>query len=268
MVVAGYRILERLSGGGAGDVYRARHERSGRDVALKILRRAPGGRPPLPPTGEPLRHPNVVAVLDSGVGEHGSWVAMEYLEGADLRRVLARRQRLDVDSALAVFLPVLAALGSAHDQGRLHGDLKPENVFVARTEGGEPCVKVLDFACGSPRPPRGHVAGTAAYLSPEQASGEPTDARSDLFAAGVLLYELLTGRPPFQAQSAVATAYRIVHAPAPRLEDPMLADVVERALAKDPSQRYPRAADFAAVLAARAPDAGVTAAALSGLATP
>jgi serine/threonine-protein kinase len=265
MLVAGYRILERLTGGGTGDVYRARHEGTGRSVALKLMRDRSGAGVP---AGEPLHHRNIVSVLDHGVAEQGPWLAMEYLEGSDLRRVLIRRGRLDVDSALAVFLPLLDALGAAHDHGVLHGDLKPENVFVARGEGGGACVKVLDF--GARCQPSGDevIRGTAAYLSPEQASGEATDPRSDLFVAGVLLFELLTGHPPFLAPSALATAYRIVHAPAPRLEHRTLAGVVDVALAKDPRDRYPTTAAFAAALAPCAPPAGVSDGALSALVTP
>ncbi len=265
MRVGAYRLLERVGGGGGGDVYRAVDERSGRTVALKLLR----DRLAAAPAPEaPLLHPNVVATLDAGDSEAGPFVAMELLEGADLRRVLARRGRLDATSALAVLVPVLDALAAAHARGLVHGDLKPENVFVARGAGGGATVKLLDLGVGAAPVGPGVVVGTAAYLSPEQACGEPADARSDVFAAGVLLHELLEGSPPFLAPGAVATAYRVVHAPAPVVGHPALAGVLAAALAKDPARRPPHAGALAAALAPLAPDAGLSAAALSALATP
>jgi serine/threonine protein kinase len=265
-LVGGYRLEERLAGGGGGEVYRARHGRTGDPVALKVLR-DPRSLAELE-RAMALRHPHLVHILEAGTDPAGAYVVMELLEGTTLRDVLARRGRLDLDSALAVLLPVLEALHAAHDRDLVHGDLKPENVFLARAAGGVARVKLLDLG-GFARGPGGEaIFGSAAYLSPEQASGDALDARSDVFGAGLLLFELVTGRPPFEAAGPVATAYQIVHQPAPRVGDVRLQPVLDVALAKSPADRFPGVAAFADALAVLAPDAALSVAALSALAKP
>jgi serine/threonine-protein kinase len=193
---------------------------------------------------------------------------MEALAGTTLREVLVMRGPLGVDRALAALLPVLDALHAAHGEDLVHGDLKPENVFLERLDPGGAQVKVLDLG-GTPSAPGGEaIVGSAAYLSPEQAAGDALDARSDVFGAGVLLFELVTGRLPFAAPSPVATAYKIVHEAAPPVGDAGLQPLLDRALAKAPADRYPSAAAFADALAALVPDAALSAAALSALARP
>lgn len=265
-VVAGYRLEARLGLGGGAEVYRARHLQTGGTVALKVLRDpralARARR------AMAVRHLNLVPILEAGTDPSGAYVVMELLQGVTLRDVLARRGRLDLHAALAVVLPVLDALHAAHGEDLPHGDLTPENVFLARLDGGGARVQVLDLG-GLPRASDGEVVfGSAAYLSPEQAAGEAIGPRSDVFGAAVLLYELLEGHPPFEARSAVATAYRIVHEPAPPVGDPRLRPVLDVALAKSPGDRFPDAAAFARALAPLAADAALSAAVLSALATP
>jgi serine/threonine-protein kinase len=265
-LVAGYRLEERLAGGGGAEVHRARHVRTGSTVALKVLR-DPRSLAPLE-RAMAVRHPNLVHILEAGTDPAGAYVVMEALEGVTLRDVLARRGPLDLPSALAVLLPVLDALHAAHALCLTHGDLKPENVFLERLDGGGARVKVLDLG-GVPQGPDGEVVfGSAGYLSPEQAAGDVLDARSDVFGAALLLFELVTGRPPFEAPGSVATAYKIVHEPAPRVGDLRLQPVLDVALAKSPADRFPTAAAFADALAPLAPDAALSAAALSVLARP
>jgi serine/threonine-protein kinase len=265
-LIAGHRLEERLGGGGRGEVHRARHERTGRVVAVKVLRE-PAALGPLRCAME-VRHPNLVRLREAGVDGAGAYVVMEYLEGATLRDVLAVKGRLEVEAAIAVLLPVLGALHAAHALGVLHGDLKPENVFLQRPGPDGVTVKLLDLGGMAAAPggeaegapgggPDGEVVfGSAAYLSPERAAGEAVDARSDVFGAAVLLFELVTGRPPFAATGPVATAYRIVHQPAPPIGDTRLQPVLDVALAKAPAHRFATAALFAEALAARVPGAG------------
>jgi serine/threonine protein kinase len=274
-VIAGkYKLIERLGGGGMGEVFRAEHQFAGRLVALKLLRRDFAEDPDLTrrffqeaQAVNRIRHPNIVDVLDAGICEEGPYVVMECLEGASLSTVLARAGRLVVSAALAVVMPMLDALDAAHHAGIVHRDLKPENVFLAR-QGAEVRVKLVDFGIakvqdsgGAPRTHTGVVFGTPDYLSPEQASGEGTvDGRSDLFAVGIVLFELLTGHRPFEAPSAVATAYKIVHAPAPQLAtmgvkvDALVQNVLDIALSKDPEDRFANAASFADMVAPLVPD--------------
>jgi len=188
---------------------------------------------------------------------------MEHLEGESAARLLARQGKLTPQAAVATLLPVLSALQAAHDNGIIHRDLKPENVFYARTDSGAVIVKLLDFGVAkllwpagpTPHTSTGVVFGTPDYLSPEQASGEiNVDARSDVFGAGVVLFELLTNVRPFHAPTAVATAYKVAHARTPSLPDhggpadPMLQAIVARALQKRPEERYQSASEFASEL--------------------
>jgi serine/threonine-protein kinase len=263
-----------------GEVFRAEHQYAGREVALKLLRSDFASDPDLTrrffqeaQAVNKIRHPNIVDVLDAGLSEEGPYVVMEILEGSSLSAALARVGRFDVSAALAVILPMLHALDSAHRQGIVHRDLKPENVFLSRTPSGI-VVKLVDFGIAkvlgsSTNTNTGVVFGTPDYLSPEQASGEGIiDGRSDLFAVGIVLFELLSGMRPFEAPSAVATAYRIVHAPAPRLAsvgltvDERVQEVLDVALAKAQDDRFRSAQSFADMLAPLAPDGATRRAAL------
>lgn len=271
-----------------GEVFWAEHVLAGRPVALKIL------RPELSENEDvtrrffqeaqavnKIRHPNIVDVIDAGFSESGPYIAMELLVGESSARTLARLGKLPVEAVIAIGLSVLGALEVAHDAGIIHRDLKPENVYLHRPPGAASVkVKLLDFGIAkvlapmgpTPRTMTGVVFGTPDYLSPEQANGDfSLDGRSDLFAVGVLLFELLTGTRPFRAATAVATAYKIVHAAAPKLVDaggpehPMLEAVLARALRKRPDERYSSVGVFARELELVVPDAKARLASLDGL---
>jgi serine/threonine protein kinase len=272
-----YRLAERIGGGGMGDVFRADNVLAGRAVAIKFL------HPELAQNAElsqrffqeaqavnRIRHPNVVDVLDAGVGEMGPYIVMEYLEGESVGAALMRIGRFEVDAAVGSAIPVLEALDAAHRAGIIHRDLKPENVFIAFDAArGAAVVRLLDFGIAkildasgpSPRTRTGVVFGTPDYLSPEQATGEaPLDGRSDLFAVGVLIYELVTGTRPFRAPTAVATAFKVVHAEAPSISsagihvENRLEQVVQRLLQKDPAKRFPTAIEVIRELERVVPD--------------
>ncbi|HRI71267.1 MAG TPA: serine/threonine-protein kinase [Polyangium sp.] len=272
-----YRLAERIGGGGMGHVFKAENVLAGRSVAIKFL------HPELAENTElaqrffqeaqavnRIRHPNIVDVIDAGVGEMGPYIVMEHLEGEAVGTSLQRMGRFELDGAVATVVPILEALDAAHRVGIIHRDLKPENVFIAFDPGrGQAVVRLLDFGIAkvidsngpSPRTRTGVVFGTPDYLSPEQATGDaPIDGRSDLFAVGVLLYELLTGTRPFRAPTAVATAFRVVHAEAPTLAaggvnvDSRLEAVVSRLLQKDPMKRYATAGEVARELEKFCPD--------------
>lgn len=283
-----YRLAERIGGGGMGDVFRAEHVLAGRAVAIKFL------HPELADNSElshrffqeahavnRIRHPNIVDVIDAGVGELGPYIVMEHLDGESLGMALARFGRLDMEAAVGVAIPVLEALDAAHRAGIIHRDLKPENIFIAFDPNrGSAVVRLLDFGIAkvldsdgpSPRTRTGVVFGTPDYLSPEQATGDsPLDGRSDLFSLGVLLYEVLTGTRPFRAPTAVATAFRVVHAEVPTIAsagvtvDARLEAIVQRLLQKDPAKRFQTAGDVVRELERVAPDAARRTAALGRL---
>ena len=250
--------------GGMAEVFRARDIRLDRVVAVKTLRddlardqtfQARFRREAQ--SAASLNHPSIVAVYDTGEDMSGSshvpYIVMEYVDGRTLRDLLRDDRRLLPERALEITDGVLRALDYSHRAGIVHRDIKPGNVMLTRN--GE--VKVMDFGIAravsdaqATMTQTAQVIGTAQYLSPEQARGERVDARSDLYSTGCLLYELLTGRPPFLGDSPVAIAYQ--HArenpvPPSRLdpEIPAWADsIVLRAMAKDPAQRYQSAADM------------------------
>jgi len=250
--------------GGMAEVFRARDIRLDRVVAVKTLRddlardatfQARFRREAQ--SAASLNHPSVVAVYDTGEDMSGSshvpYIVMEYVDGRTLRDLLRDDRRLLPERALEITDGVLRALDYSHRSGIVHRDIKPGNVMLTRN--GE--VKVMDFGIAravsdaqATMTQTAQVIGTAQYLSPEQARGERVDARSDLYSTGCLLYELLTGRPPFLGDSPVAIAYQHVRenpVPPSRLdpEIPPWADsIVLRAMAKDPAQRYQSAAEM------------------------
>ena len=264
-----YQIGEVIGRGGMAEVHEARDLRLGRRVAVKILRPDLARDPSFQmrfrreaQSAAALNHPNIVAVYDTGedslTSETGEtvvvpYIVMEYVDGMTLRQLLASGRRLLPERALEITAGVLSALDYAHRHGIVHRDIKPGNVMLTRT--GE--VKVMDFGiaraindASSGMTATSAVMGTAQYLSPEQARGEVVDARSDLYSAGVLLYELLTGRPPFTGESAVSIAYQHVsELPTPPSQvdngvSPEVDAVVLRALAKRPDDRYQSAMEF------------------------
>jgi Tol biopolymer transport system component len=270
-----YEILSPIGAGGMGEVYRARDERLGRDVAIKVLpaelaesserlkRFEKEAR-----SASALSHPNIVTVYDIGSTEGTSWIAMERVDGETLRRLLAAGP-LPLKKSLAVATQIAEGLAKAHETGIVHRDLKPENVMVTK----EGIVKILDFGLAKLTAPAGEsgelthsptvsagteagvVVGTVGYMSPEQARGEALDFRSDQFAFGSILYEVVSGRRAFARASAPETMAAIIReepeplaTAAPETPIP-LRWVVERCLAKDREERYGSTKDLARDLA-------------------
>ncbi|HTX28869.1 MAG TPA: Stk1 family PASTA domain-containing Ser/Thr kinase [Streptosporangiaceae bacterium] len=254
--------------GGMAEVYRARDIRLDRIVAIKTLR-ADLARDQIfqarfrreAQSAASLNHPNIVAVYDTGEdmtsGVPVPYIVMEFVDGRTVRDLLQEGHRLLPDRSLEIIDGVLRALDYSHQAGIVHRDIKPGNVMVTRN--GD--IKVMDFGIAramsdaqATMTQTAQVIGTAQYLSPEQARGERVDSRSDLYSAGCLLYELLTGRPPFTGDSPVAIAYQHVREnpiPPSRVDPdvPAWADaIVLKAMAKSPADRYQTAADMRADL--------------------
>ena len=269
----GYHILDLLSVGGMGRVYRAQQSALGRTVAVKIihphllsdensaLRFMTEAR-----AASQLNHPNSVAVFDFGRTDDGQpYLVMEFLRGKDLARVAYEDGPLPFSRIVDVLRQVLAALGEAHDLGIVHRDLKPENVILEQLRRGGDFVKVVDFGLAKLKADAqapanvtspGIVCGTPDYMAPEQGRGDAIDGRSDLYSVGVMLFQLLTGRLPFEAESPtqVVMMHMTIPVPDPRQVSPErsipepLVEVVFRALSKDPRDRYQDAEELAEAL--------------------
>ena len=266
-----YRVLNRIGSGGMADVYCAEDTQLGRRVALKLLYRRFAEDDEFverfrreASSAAGLQHPNVVQVYDRGEWDGTYYIAMEFLEGRSLKQVVRDEGPLDPDRAIDIVVQVLRAERFAHKRGIVHRDIKPHNVIV--DDDGR--AKVTDFgiarAGASDMTETGSILGTAQYLSPEQAQGHAVSARSDLYSTGILLYECLTGRVPFEGESPVTIALKQISeepvAPS-RLNpavSPALEDVVLHAMAKDPAWRFADAEEFIAALegARSAPAAG------------
>lgn len=261
-----YEIGDVLGRGGMAEVHAGRDVRLGRQVAVKMLRVDLARDPTFQArfrreaqSAASLNHPAVVAVYDTGEGVVDGnpvpYIVMEHVDGSTLRELLNSGRRLLPDRALEITLGVLDALDYSHRHGIVHRDIKPANVMLTRNGA----VKVMDFGIArsvtdvsTTMTQTSAVVGTAQYLSPEQARGEAVDARSDLYSTGCLLYELLTGRPPFTGDSPVAVAIQHVREqPQPpstvNPDVPATADaIVLKALAKDRAERYQSAAEMSA----------------------
>jgi eukaryotic-like serine/threonine-protein kinase len=258
-----YRVLRRIGSGGMADVYCAEDVHLGRQVAIKMLHRRFAQDQEFverfrreAKSAAGLNHPNVVGVFDRGEHEGTYYIAMEYLEGETLKDIVAAEAPLAQERVIDLGLQILQAAGFAHSHGVIHRDFKPHNVIV--DPHGH--AKVTDFgiarAGASEMTETGSIMGTAQYLSPEQAQGHAVTATSDIYSIGVMLYEMLTGRLPFEGDSAVAVALKhLSESPAPVSQwrpdvHPALEAVVMAALAKDPAQRWQSAEDLAAGLEA------------------
>ncbi|MCL6550370.1 MAG: Stk1 family PASTA domain-containing Ser/Thr kinase [Acidothermus cellulolyticus] len=261
-----YELGEILGYGGMAEVRRGRDLRLGRDVAIKTLRvdlaRDTSFQTRFRREAQAaaaLNHPSIVAVYDTGEsmldGVPVPYIVMEYVEGRTLRDILKSESHILPRRALEIVADILAALEYSHRNGIVHRDIKPGNIMLTRN--GE--VKVMDFGIAravaqstATVTQTAAVIGTAQYLSPEQARGEPVDPRSDIYSTGCVLYELLTGTPPFTGESAVAVAYQHVRedpVPPSRLNPDVTPDIdaiVMKALAKNPANRYQSAAEMRA----------------------
>jgi eukaryotic-like serine/threonine-protein kinase len=263
LVDSRYRILRRIGSGGMADVYCAEDTHLGRQVALKVLHRRFAQdeefverfrREASAAAG--LQHPNVVGVFDRGRHDGTYYIAMEHLPGRTLKEIVVAEAPLAQERVVDFGLQILQAAGFAHRHGVIHRDFKPHNVIVDDRSHA----KVTDFgiarAGASEMTETGSIMGTAQYLSPEQAQGHAVTATSDLYSIGVMLYEMLAGRLPFEGDSAVAIALKhLSEAPVPISQlrpdvHPALESVVMAALAKDPARRWQSAEDFGEALAA------------------
>ena len=254
-----YAVIERVGSGGMAEVYRARDELLGREVALKVLHeRFSQDRSFVErfkreaQAAANLNHPNIVSLFDYGADDGAYFIVMEFIDGKSLADVLQDEGPLMPERAAEIASDVAKALDRAHTGGLVHRDIKPSNIMI--TSSGQ--TKVTDFgiarALGSDgdqtMTQTGMVIGTAAYFSPEQAQGNPVDARSDVYALGVVLYEMLVGRAPFAGETPLAVAYKHVREdPAPpssvNPDVPKSLDAITmKALAKNPDNRYPSAA--------------------------
>jgi serine/threonine-protein kinase len=261
ILVGRYEVDSLLGRGGMSSVFSGWDRTLSREVAIKVLASELVGDRVFVErfdrearAAASLSHRNVVAVFDSGVDDGARFIVMEHVSGRTLSALL-RDGEIPIEHALEIAIGVSQALGAAHAHGIVHRDVKPGNVMV----GANGQVKVLDFGiaralAATSLTRASTVIGTAGYLSPEQAEGRAVDARSDLYALGCLLYEMLTGRPPFVADSVAALVHQhVTRSPEPpsRLRhevSPALDAIVLRLLAKDPRERYPRARALTAAL--------------------
>ncbi|HEY8691202.1 MAG TPA: protein kinase, partial [Chloroflexota bacterium] len=252
-----YRLLAPLGEGGMARVYRARDLRLNREVAVKILHddltRDPGFLSRFEREAQVvagLAHPNIVPVYDVG-GEDGvPYIIMEYIKGRTLKETLDAGGPMSADRAVAIMLPILDALGYAHRQGLIHRDVKPHNILL--TTDGTP--RLADFGIAhlvdGSTTRTAAILGSAQYLSPEQSRGEEATERSDIYACGIVMYEMLAGRPPFDGSNALAVANQHLNVAPPALTSvaadvaPALERAVGRALEKDPVARYADTAEM------------------------
>lgn len=254
-----YRIDSVLGVGAMGVVYKTHHEGLRKDVALKLLHRELTQNEEIvarfdreAAAASRLDHPNCVRIMDFGSTPDGqTYLVMELLLGYDLSQLI--EEDLDHDRVVGLVLQILQGLDHAHRQGLVHRDIKPENVFVTKKPEGE-LLKLLDYgiakiqhgAGAGALTQAGMVFGTPQYMSPEQSTGKPIDARTDLYSTGIVMYALLTGRLPFDGDDPVRVLAKQIRTPPPALPDSVplaLRRYVERLLAKNPDERYASAAE-------------------------
>jgi serine/threonine-protein kinase len=266
-----YEILKLLGEGGMGAVYEARHVEIRQHVALKLLHfqlardqeiRQRFFREAMS-AGE-IGHENIIQMHDIGRDATGSiYLVMELLKGESLAERVRREGALPVDRAVDIMLQTLDALAASHAKGIVHRDMKPENVFLCRLGGRDDFVKILDFGIAKVKDPAdgesltrtGTMLGTAAYMAPEQIAGDrEADHRMDVYACGVILYQMLSGRVPFDATSVHGVIYRIMNEDPPALSEMRqglpagVEEIVRRAIARNRDLRFQTAADFAQAL--------------------
>src|SRR5450432_3525967 len=268
-----YRVMKLLGEGGMGQVYLAEHVAIEKRVALKVLRAEYATKGEIVTrfqqeaiSASRIKHPNVLDVFDFGQLDNGCFfLAMEYLEGCDLADEITRRHVLDAATGIRVSMQICRALAAAHANGVVHRDMKPENVFLQRTADGEEIVKIVDFGIAQLRSKddavetkrrltrTGMIFGTPEYMAPEQASGKHADLRADIYAVGIIMYEMFTGAVPFTGETFLGVLSKHLSEPAPAMNvvfpdltiSPALQAVIMRALEKDPALRYQSMLEFA-----------------------
>jgi tRNA A-37 threonylcarbamoyl transferase component Bud32 len=283
-----YKVIAPLSEGAMGSVYRGERLQLGRAVAIKVMHEALPDELSSRQRFEReaklmamLEHPHCVSVIDFGVHDEKPYLVMEYVRGTSLQEVLEKEHRLDIPRAAKIVEQVLSGLGHAHELGIIHRDIKPANIMVTSQTGLGEQVRILDFglarlAEGSTKLTTGIVVGTPNYMAPEQCKGGDIDARTDLYACGVMLFEMLTGRKPFLADDPLQVVRKhllepppTMHAVEPRVDFGELEAVVAKALAKSPGERYESAVEMSkAVEVAAAKHVKTSAAALFARAVP
>lgn len=265
-LAGGYRVVDHIASGSMGEVYRAEQANLGRAVAVKVMSNTLVADPQMVArfnnearAASSLNHPNCVRVYDYGETPDGRpYIVMELLQGQELAGLLARDRRPPVSRVLDITLQILSALDEAHGLGVVHRDLKPENVFVLPQRGGGDLVKVVDFGLAKLRTgatttaSSGLVFGTPEYMAPEQAMAKETDHRTDLYSCGVILFEMLAGRLPFEGATPRELLEKHVYEQPPRLSS--LAgerasfgadEIADVSLRKDPAERFQSAEAFA-----------------------
>ena len=263
-----YEIIDELGKGAMGVVYKARDPLIGRELALKTFRLGySAGDQELEQFRERflreaqsagiLSHPNIVTIHDVAVEPGGDFfIAMEFVKGTDLKLVMQRQGKFEPKFAFDVVAQIADGLGYAHAKGVVHRDIKPANILITADKQA----KITDFGIArveaSNLTMEGQLLGTPNYMAPEQIQGKPVDHRADIFSLGVMLFELVTGKKPFAAPNLSAVTHKIVFEPYPSPEDivpdlpPGFIQVLDRALAKDPEERYDKGAEMAADLRA------------------
>jgi len=281
LLSARYQVLRILGQGGMGAVYQARDQELDRIIALKVIRPELASNPSILARfkqelilSRNVTHKNVVRIFDLGEAEGTKFITMEYVEGEDLRAILRRKGKFHSKEAVAVIQQICRALEAAHSEGVIHRDLKPQNVM--RDPQGR--VVVMDFGLARSlesdgMTQTGALVGTLEYMSPEQALGASLDQRSDLFAVGLIFYELLTGKAPYKADTAIASLMKRTHEraiPASDVDSSVpvsLSAIVSRCLERDPKDRYPSAAALLKELDAWSSDPNLAVSSHAGIAS-
>jgi len=276
LLASKYRLIKPLGKGGMGEVFLAEHTTIEKRVAIKVLLEERAKQPnqkdrflnEAKATAR-IRHPNVIDISDFGEMNNGLvYFVMEYLDGQDLKQLLRRKRLLRWKESVPILLQLCSALGAAHQAGVVHRDLKPDNVYLIEQHGTENFVKVLDFGLAKmihePAAKKltktGIIVGTPAFLSPEQVKGDKVDHRADVYAIGLIMYRMLSGKLPFKAKTVVEMLRKQLMekpppltAAAPDAGIPAAAEeVVLRALCKDPDERYQNAEELGKAIAAAA----------------
>ena len=270
-----YRLIESVGGGAMGEVFKAEHIRMQKIVAIKILHSEVGENSEMierfkreARAAAAIDHANICNVMDFDVTEKGDfYLVMEYLEGDTLKKRIHEKGKLPPSEAVFILLQLLSVLQVAHEKGIVHRDVKPDNIALLSRDGSDDFVKLLDFGIAHEegavqteeneevlKTKMGLMYGTPEYIAPEQANGLEIDGRVDLYACGVILYEMLTGRVPFQSESFVNVIHQQLFAPPPHLDDPKiecmseLDAVIQKLLDKDRDKRYATAEEVIRVL--------------------
>lgn len=257
-----YRIEERIGGGGMSVVFRATDLQLGRDVAVKVMRNHLAADEDFvrrfwreAQNAAALSHPNLVKIYDVGRDGENCFIVMELITGRTLKQMIQEQGPLPIDLAVKIAMQILDALGHAHEQKIIHRDVKPHNVLIAR----DGTVRVTDFGIARATTTdtvthTGSILGSAHYFSPEQANGYPANEKSDLYSMGVVLYEMVTGRVPFQGESPITVAIKHIReavTPASALNQEVPAEldqIIQQALAKEPEERFADAGEMRAAL--------------------